>query len=132
MKILVITIIVHIAYRAEWDAAQAAGEYRAASLASQGFIHCSTASQLIPVANAFYRGQHDLVLLLIDPNRLKAELRWEPPDPPQGDKSGAEVEENGGLFPHLYGPLNLDAVVRILDFPSGADGSFLMSDALML
>jgi len=132
LKILVTAIIVHITYRGEWDAAQVAGEYRTASLTSQGFIHCSTASQVIPVANAFYEGQHDLVLLVIDPNRLKAELRWEPPDPPQVDENVLEVEESRVLFPHLYGPLNLDAVVRILDFPSGADGSFLMSDALML
>ena len=125
-------IIVHITHQREWQMAQQTAEYRATSLASQGFIHCSTASQMIPVANAFYRGQNDLVLLLIDPNRLTAELRWEPPDPPQGDENVLEIEESGALFPHLYGPLNLDAVVRVMDFPSRADGSFLLPDALML
>lgn len=124
------SIIIHITHRVEWQAAQQIGEHRAASLASQGFIHCSTPSQVIPVANAFYRGQHDLVLLLIDPSRIKAELRWEPPDHPQSDGDQVVMEENATLFPHLYGPLNLDAVVCIMDFPCRADGTFLLPDAL--
>jgi uncharacterized protein (DUF952 family) len=123
-------IIIHIAHRAEWQAGQQAGEYRTPSLASQGFIHCSTPSQVLAVANAFYRGTPDLVLLLIDPHRLSAELRWEPPDHPEGEADVSAAEQSGSLFPHLYGPLNLDAVVRVVDFSPLADGTFSLPDAL--
>lgn len=117
-------MILHITPRADWETAQTAGEYRAASLEHEGFIHFSTAEQVIGVANAFYRGQRDLVLLIIDPARLAADLRWEPPAHP-----GARVDvpdASGDLFPHLYGPLNLDAVNAVIDFPPREDGAFDM------
>ncbi len=122
------SLILHITERAAWQAAQAAGEYRAPSLAAQGFIHCATAAQVIAVADAFYRGQAGLVLLGIDPARLAADLRWEPPDPPAG--SPAPAAAPGERFPHLYGPLNLEAVVRVDDFPPGPDGRFTLPPVL--
>jgi uncharacterized protein (DUF952 family) len=107
--------IFHIVPRAEWEQAAPTGAYRPASLAQEGFIHCSTAEQVPDVANAFYRGQRDLVLLVIDPARLQAPLRYEPP---------AEAPQSAARFPHLYGPLNTDAVLRVAAFAPGADGSF--------
>jgi len=107
--------LLHATTRLEWQAALLDGVYRADSLAAQGFIHCSTDGQIVRVANAYYRNQHGLVLLVIDPDRLVPELRWEP---------GAD--QPGELFPHLYGPLNLEAVVRAVDFEPGADGSFAL------
>lgn len=115
-------MILHITPRADWHAAQIAGEYGAASLEGEGFIHCSTAAQVIDVANALYRGQRDLALLVIDPARLTADLRWEPPAHP-GALANAQ-EPSGETFPHLYGPLNLDAVIRVIDFPPREDGTF--------
>lgn len=111
-------LIYHITRRADWQAALTAGMYRASSLDSEGFIHCSTAAQVCAVADAFYTGQTDLVLLCIDPDRLAADLRWEPPAPPS-----AGIE---GTFPHVYGPINLDAVSRVVDFPPGPDGRFAL------
>lgn len=108
-------VILHITTRAAWDQATQAGAYRADSLDAEGFIHCSTPAQVIPVANAFYRGQKDLVLLCIAPDKVHAEIRYESPVP-----GAAEP------FPHLYGPLNLDAVVKVIDFPPGADGVFTL------
>lgn len=112
-------MILHITSRAAWQAAEQDGEYAASSLKNEGFIHCSTLAQAVPVANAFYRGQQGLVLLVIDEARAKPEIRWEPP-------AGALVEgiSASDLFPHLYGPLNLEAVVRVLDFPPGPTGAF--------
>lgn len=114
-------VIMHIAGRTDWEAAQRAGEYRAASLAVQGFIHLSKPEQVIRVANALYRGRRDLVLLSIDPARLRAELRYEPPDHPADDQP-----PSGEVFPHLYGPLNLDAVIRAAAFAPGPDGLFAL------
>lgn len=103
----------HITSRTSWSAAQASGAYTADSLASQGFIHCSKAEQILRVANAYYKGQDGLVILVIDPERLTAELRWEP---------GTDKADE--LFPHIYGALNLDAVLRVVEFPRAADGTF--------
>ena len=72
-------MILHITSRAEWMDAQARGEYIAPSLKTEGFIHCSTEKQVLHVANAFYRGRNDLVLLKLDEAKLKPELKWEAP-----------------------------------------------------
>jgi uncharacterized protein (DUF952 family) len=109
--------IYHITERSGWSAAQAAGEYVAPSLAAQGFIHASTREQVLETANLFHGGQDGLVLLCIDPARLSAPLKREAP-------SNAGHRGDAGLFPHIYGPLNLDAVTDVLDFPCGVDGRF--------
>jgi uncharacterized protein (DUF952 family) len=118
------TTIFHIATKMDWDAAGAAGEYAPASLPTEGFIHCSTAEQVIPVANQFYRGQADLLLLVIDTEKLAARLEYEAPSPPDGSPPPTSAE----LFPHLYGALNLDAVAQAVEFPPGEDGAFVLPD----
>ena len=107
--------------RAEWLAAQKDGEYRAPSLESEGFIHCSTEQQIVGLANSFYAGQHGLVLLEIAPSKLTPELRWEPPAHPN---TQADLPPTDELFPHIYGPLNIDAVIRTIDFEPNSDGNF--------
>jgi uncharacterized protein (DUF952 family) len=111
--------IYHITGREAWAAGQAAGEYRAESLAAQGFIHASTAAQVVDTADRFYRGQDGLVLLCIDASRVKAPIMYEA-------ASSAEHRPDAGLFPHIHGPLNLDAVERVVAFPCRADGTFEM------
>lgn len=106
------TMILHIAHRTDWEAALAAGEYRLDTLDSEGFIHCSTPQQVLGPANEFYRGQSGLVLLVIDPHRLTARLVFE------------DCYETGTAFPHIYGPLNLDAVSKVVPFPPRPDGTF--------
>jgi uncharacterized protein (DUF952 family) len=118
--------ILHITTQLEWQAAQAAGHYEAPSLQSEGFIHFSTAEQIVRVANAFYGGQTDLVMLVVDPDRLSAELRWE--DPAHRGVSMATGQSE--IFPHLYGPLNLDAVLRAVPFPANSDGTFHLPEDL--
>ena len=102
--------IVHLCSRQEWQAGQEKGEYRADSLETEGFLHNSTPSQILWVANQFYQGESDLVLLWIDPALVEAEIRWD------------IVEE--GTFPHIYGPLNLSAVIAVSDFSADEDGVF--------
>ena len=115
-------MIFHITSRAAWDEAQKRGDYRAESFATEGFIHCSTLSQILPVANNFYKGQSGLVLLLIEPTLLASALKWEPPSggtPPPGVPVG-------DMFPHVYGAINLDAVVKVVDLNQNDDNKFIL------
>jgi uncharacterized protein (DUF952 family) len=119
------TFILHLASNDAWLAAVKNGVYYADSLSTEGFIHCSKPSQIVGVANTFYHGQQGLVLLVIDPSKLESELKWEPPAEPEPTHA-----REGELFPHLYGPLNLDAVVNVIAFEPGANGIFTLPDAL--
>jgi uncharacterized protein (DUF952 family) len=100
------TLIFHITPRQQWEAAT--DSYQGDTLETDGFIHCSELRQVVTVANRFYTGQSGLVLLCIEVDRLKSELRYEAAD--------------GDEFPHLYGALNLDAIVRVVDFEPSPTG----------
>jgi uncharacterized protein (DUF952 family) len=115
-------MILHIATQAQWEEAEAAGTYRPPSLASEGFIHCSTLQQVVGSANRYFAGCDELCLLCIDEAEVAELLRYEPPSPrPDGaDHRAAE------RFPHLYGPLPLGAVRAVLRWPRGADGMFAL------
>jgi uncharacterized protein (DUF952 family) len=108
--------IFHITSREQWTQAQQDGAYRADSLAAEGFIHCSTGEQVVKVANRYYQGQSGLVLLCLDTDLLQSEVRFE-------DASGAQFEP-GEQFPHVYGPINLGAVVKVVGWEPGPDGTF--------
>jgi uncharacterized protein (DUF952 family) len=116
-------MIVHIVKRSEWTLALGRRTYAPDSLRSEGFIHCSTLSQMIDTATRFYRGQPDLVVLCIEESRLKAKVKYEAPAMPDGEVAGE-------LFPHLYGELNVEAVERVVELPCEADGSFRLPDGL--
>jgi uncharacterized protein (TIGR00730 family) len=105
--------IYHLTSRAAWLAALDASEYRGDSLATEGFIHASTHAQLAPVANRLFRGRDDLVLLHLDLDRIAPRVVRE------------NLEGGTEKFPHLYGPLNLDAVLAATDYRAAADGRFL-------
>ena len=109
-------IIFHITQRKDWDAAQTNGSFRADSLSSQGFIHCSTQEQVIRVANTRFHGKTGLVLLLIESEKINQEIRYE------------NLEGGTTLFPHVYGPLNIDAVVKVLEFQPTETGDFIEPD----
>jgi len=97
-------MIFHIATRTAWDEAARASVYRVDTLATEGFIHCSEAHQVAEVANVRFRGREDLVLLWIDPGRVRAEIKYE------------EASDGSGTFPHIYGELNTDAVARFTEY----------------
>lgn len=117
-------MIYHITTKDAWEQAQQSGTYRAPSLDAEGFIHASKQDQILWVANRFYVGGDDLILLAIDPAKLIAELREEPAD------SNMPLDADLGLFPHIYGELNVDAILKVFDFPPQADGTFQLPDAL--
>jgi len=107
--------IFHITTAEAWAAASTQGTYRGDTLASEGFVHCSLAEQVEAVANAYYAGPTDLVLLRIERSRVTAEARDE--------------TSGGDLFPHIYGPLNLEAVVEAMPVRPDAVGRFRGPDA---
>jgi uncharacterized protein (DUF952 family) len=98
----------HIVPRSAWTAATA-GPYRADSLATEGFIHCSNDDQVAEVANRFYTDQADLLVLCIDAGRLAAPVR-------------DEDAGTGELFPHVYGPIEREAVVEVRELRRGEEG----------
>lgn len=113
-----LNIILHITHGKEWEQALAGGTYYGDTLASEGFIHCSTPQQVVRVANALYAGRKGLVLLCIDPDCVGSEIRYEAPP------------GTNETFPHIYGPLKIEAVVQIVGFEPGPDGRFALPEAL--
>lgn len=107
-------IVYHITTKTEAQRLEATGEYFAATFDTEGFIHCCHPRQLLGVAQRYFKGQKDLVILEVDTSRLHARV----------------VEENtsGGqdLFPHIYGPITKASVRRQIPFSSVADGKFFM------
>lgn len=107
-------VILHIASLGDWQQAQAQGRYLCASLDTEGFIHCSTRGQVLRVANLRFQERQDLLLLCIDPEKVTPDIKHETP-----------AEENTDeVFPHIYGPLNLDAVTKVLPFQPTPQGIF--------
>jgi uncharacterized protein (DUF952 family) len=94
-------MIYHVITHANWQSALQMGYYEAESLAAEGFIHTSKATQVAGVLERYYQNQTDLLLLHIDEEKLTATLKYE---------LAPSVNE---AFPHIYGRLNLDAVVKI-------------------
>ena len=111
-------IILHITTRSRWEQALAAGSYRGDTLETQGFIHGSRPHQVLAVADTLFHGRTDLVLLCIDGAKVRAEIREE------------NLEGGQERYPHIYGPLNLDAVLEVADFPPRPDGSFDLPEAV--
>lgn len=111
-------MIYHILPQAVYVAQDKSQPFQADTLESEGFMHCTGAPDLLVwVANRFYRkAGGPFVVLSIDEPLVTAEVRWE--------------ESDGHLFPHIYGPLNWDAVAQVIDFPRSADGAFLLPPEL--
>ena len=105
--------IYHLVTRQAWEQ-HPDQPYRASSLDREGFIHCSFAEQVARSANRFYATQAELLLLHIDPGKLSSLLREEPSD-------------SGELFPHIYGSLNRDAVLRVEVLTRDSDGRWQFS-----
>jgi uncharacterized protein (DUF952 family) len=114
-----LSYIYHIVEKDYFHAQEKKENYVADSLEEQGFIHFSKTDQLLQVANSFYKGKNQLYILKVDENALTAELKMEPP---------LEAPNSGMLFPHLYGPLNWNAVVKKFDWHANDDGTFSLPD----
>lgn len=108
------SIIYHLAFRSDWEAGSAASEYRAPSLAEEGFIHASGGEeQMLRVAARLFAGRDDLLALDVDTDRLS-----------DNAPVVREPARSGEIYPHIYGPINLDAVVRVRSLvPDATDPS---------
>lgn len=106
-------MIYHICQKSRWEEGKASGAYEADTLEAEGFMHASTITQVVDVANAVFTGQTDLVFLVIDETKLTSELKY-------------ETASNGQAYPHLYGALNPDAVVKEMEYAAGEDGAFVL------
>ncbi len=96
-------IIYHVTTQEEWIIAQVNDCYEAPSLATEGFIHCSTANQVQGVLERYFAGKTNLVKLIIDTTLLTNEIKYE---------LAPSVNEE---FPHVFGVINLDAVIEVVD-----------------
>jgi len=105
-------MIYHIAYKKDWIESKKTGAYKTNSLDSDGFIHCSPLEKIEESANNFFKDQNDLLILCIDEERVISNVIWE------------DLYDTNFKFPHIYGNLNVDAVLRTVDFEPDAKGKF--------
>lgn len=114
--IRVVNYLYHIAQSKDWEDAKISGNYMVSTLGKTlsevGFIHLSFANQVNRVADFLYRGVDDLILLEINPEKLDSVVKIEP------------VTGTDEKFPHLYGPINLDAVEEVVKYQLASNGSF--------
>jgi len=108
-----VRLIYHIIDKHAWDQT-GADNYRADSLTTEGFIHCSKRDQVARVANLFYADHAELLLLCIDAGRLTSPVR--------NEDSGT-----GELFPHVYGPINRDAIIEVRPLIRGPDHRWIFA-----
>ena len=115
-------MILHGCPRLAWEAALSAGAYTGDTLATEGFVHCSDPGTVHLPLSVLFKGRTDLLLLVVDPALVGAPVRWEPGDP--ADPAGTP------WFPHVYGPIPVDAVIATPPLTPEPDGSFLLPPAL--
>ncbi|WP_088013744.1 DUF952 domain-containing protein [Gottfriedia acidiceleris] len=112
-------MILHIIENKDWQNTINSEEYSPPSLNNEGFIHCATLEQTVEIANLFFKGATDLKILCINEEKTKSKIVYE------------DTENFGQLFPHIYGPLNLDAIFKVVDFNSDENGQFILPDELV-
>jgi len=115
--------IYHLALPADWGSAAERGSYavstRGVSLADEGFIHCSFARQIEPVANRWYRDLDELVIVRLDLEQLTSEVRVEP-----------SSDGSGELFPHVYGPIPAAAAAETVVWTREAEQDWALPDGI--
>ena len=114
-----VDVLVHLCTAQEWQAARRSGALRPDSLDATGFVHLSSPEQVHLPANRLYAGRTDLMLLRIDAARLSSPVRWEP---------GVPTDPDGMVFPHLYGPLPVVAVISVTPYLPDGSGRFTALD----
>ena len=103
--------IYHHITKLAWKEAQEKGIYVPKSYKQEGFIHCSTRKQVIPTANRKLKGISDLYVLIINTSMVKPKIIF-------------EKASNGEMYPHIYGPLNLDSIIEVKKLETNKEGLF--------
>lgn len=105
-------LLFHIVTKEDWEKHKEYGNYIPQSLEAEGFIHCSKGKQVAKVANRKFGGETGLLLLVVDRASVKSSVKYE------------KDEESGEEFPHIYGPLNIDAVIDKIKLQPNDEGLF--------
>lgn len=109
--------IVVITRREQWEKAKRAKFYLHSTIDKRlqevGFIHCTFPGQTMEIVSRRNDKDEELVLLLIDPDKVKPEVKYEP-----------ALSGRPGTFPHIYGPLNTDAVYKVVEVRKNAQGYY--------
>lgn len=108
-------LIFHLVKKNEWKENKKDSRYSPESLESEGFIRCSTGKYVEDAANKLYKGEKDVLLIIINTTLVEPELRYE------------RDEETDVKQPHIYGPLNMDAVIDKIELATEDDGTFEIS-----
>lgn len=112
IKVCFMNLIYHLAHKDDWDRFASTPEYSCSSLSEEGFIHCSEdREQALKVANRLFKGLNSLIVLELDVMKLKAPLK-------------REASRSGEIYPHIYGPINTDAVAQVLALHCDNNGQF--------
>lgn len=107
-------MITKVITKRNWEIAKAAGEINEKSLIEEGFIHCSSLEQALKVAEKHFIHEEDVLLLTIDSSLVKAEIKY-------------ELASNGQEYPHVYGVINVEAIVEVSSFPK-EKGEFILPE----
>ena len=110
--------ILHALTKAAWESARGQEEYGQAHIDAEGFIHCSDIHTFAWVAPNFRAVEEPMVLLVINTEKVKPEIKWE-----DGDNCGV-------AYPHIYGVLNVDAVVEVLPYLRDECGDWVPNEEL--
>ncbi|HDX9628587.1 TPA: DUF952 domain-containing protein [Bacillus cereus] len=105
-------MITKVITKRNWEIAKTIGEINEASLKEEGFIHCSLLDQVLEVAQKHFNHEKDVLLLTIDPSRVKAEIKY-------------ELASNGQEYPHVYGVIHIAAIVDVTPFTK-EKGEFIL------
>ena len=112
------SLIYHLVRRSDWEDRSLPGEYSASSLTVEGFNHCSgDEAQLLAVARRLYSGETDLLVLEVETEALSAEVKREP-------------SRSGEIYPHIYGPINVEAVTGVRQLVAAPEGGFRLGPAI--
>ena len=105
-------LIFHLVPKKKWHNNQRYGLYRPDLKDEEGFIHCSTADQVEDTANRFFKDQNNILLIVINYGKIQSDVKME------------DTEGSGQEYPHIYGPLNMDAILDKIKLQSDEDGLF--------
>lgn len=105
-------LLFHLTTKENWDKYKQSGNYEPESLDIDGFIHCSTGSQVEDTANRFFAEQDEILLLIIDASMIREDVKYE------------KDEETGEKFPHIYGPISVNAIIDKIEIKAEDNGQF--------